>query len=129
MSNAAQITEAQRHFLQQKLQSQLVALEVQSRARLEGQSQAEHARQVLLQDADDATQQDGAHEVEGTVSDIGSLEFEALRSALQRIRGPTYGVCAECGVAIPFDRLSAEPQAVRCLPCATRQQHQEQRMA
>ena len=88
-------------------------------SQLDGLSQAESARQTLLQDADDASQRAGEHEVEGLVSDIESGEFNEVRNALQRIHGANYGLCVDCQVDIPFDRLRIEPQALRCIACQT----------
>ena len=41
----------------------------------------------------------------------------AIRAAQARIASGDYGVCAGCGRPIGFARLSAEPTAVRCVPC------------
>lgn len=94
-------------------------MEQQSAAHLAGLSQAEAARQTLLQDADDASQRAGIHEVEATVSNIESSEFDAIRSALHRLQGVGYGLCVDCGESIPFARLTLEPQALRCAACQT----------
>ena len=40
-----------------------------------------------------------------------------LRASLRRIEEGTYGVCTECGVDIPFERLTAAPLAHRCIDC------------
>jgi DnaK suppressor protein len=40
-----------------------------------------------------------------------------LRAALAAIEAGTYGVCVDCGAAIPEGRLRALPDAVRCVPC------------
>jgi RNA polymerase-binding protein DksA len=44
-------------------------------------------------------------------------EWRALRASLRRIEEGTYGVCTECGVDIPFERLTAAPLAHRCIDC------------
>lgn len=44
-------------------------------------------------------------------------EWRALRASLRRIDEGTYGVCTECGVEIPFERLAAAPLAHRCIDC------------
>ena len=82
------------------------------------------ARETLLQDADDARQRAGEHEVEGIISDVDSNEFKALSEALQRVHRSDYGLCVDCQAAIPFDRLQVEPQALRCLPCQARHERQ-----
>ncbi|MCO5100425.1 MAG: TraR/DksA family transcriptional regulator [Burkholderiaceae bacterium] len=44
-------------------------------------------------------------------------EWRGLRASLRRIDEGTYGVCTECGVDIPFERLVAAPLAHRCIDC------------
>jgi DnaK suppressor protein len=119
MPSAAHLSQDQRVVLANLLKSRLVDLERQRQSQLQGQSQAESARQTLLQDADDASQRSGEHEVEGIVSDIDSGEFNAISHALQRVHQADYGLCLDCHVAIPFDRLRLEPQALRCAACQT----------
>jgi RNA polymerase-binding transcription factor DksA len=50
--------------------------------------------------------------------DLG--EFRALEAARQRLRNGGYGVCADCGGDIGFERLKASPAALRCLQCQQR---------
>jgi DnaK suppressor protein len=119
MPPAAHLSQDQRVVLAKLLESRLVELERERESQLQGQSQVESARQTLLQDADDASQWSGEHEVEGIVSDIDSGEFNAIRDALQRVHRTDYGLCIDCQVAIPFDRLRLEPQALRCAACQT----------
>jgi RNA polymerase-binding protein DksA len=45
-------------------------------------------------------------------------EIHQIREALRRIAEGTYGVCAQCGVAIDPKRLKALPTATRCISCA-----------
>jgi len=101
------------------LESRLVDLERERESKLQGQSQAESARQTLLQDADDASQRSGEHEVEGIVSGIDSGEFNAISDAVQRVHHADFGLCIDCQTAIPFERLQLEPQALRCAACQT----------
>jgi DnaK suppressor protein len=117
MPSTATLTPDQRSALLQLLQTRLSGLERDRGAQLQGLTQAEAARQTLLQDADDAAQRASAHEVEAIVSDLDSAEYEQTRLALQRIHGATYGRCADCAAAIPFARLQIEPQALRCTAC------------
>ena len=44
-------------------------------------------------------------------------ELDAVAAALQRLADGGYGSCADCGTGIPFDRLKAEPWALRCVDC------------
>src|SRR5438045_2941767 len=49
--------------------------------------------------------------------DIG--ELLAIARAMQALREGEYGHCADCGADIPFERLLAEPSALRCVRCQT----------
>jgi RNA polymerase-binding protein DksA len=40
-----------------------------------------------------------------------------VETALARIADGTYGECIDCGVPIPYARLSAYPAAMRCVSC------------
>ncbi len=44
-------------------------------------------------------------------------ELRALEQA--RVRFPTdaFGMCPDCGAEIPFERLSVQPAALRCIDC------------
>jgi RNA polymerase-binding transcription factor DksA len=47
--------------------------------------------------------------------DIGELgEVEA---ALSRLADGSYGTCSDCGAAIGWPRLNAQPTAERCIAC------------
>jgi len=40
-----------------------------------------------------------------------------LEGALQRMDEGTYGLCADCGVALPFGRLYVVPESPTCASC------------
>jgi phage/conjugal plasmid C-4 type zinc finger TraR family protein len=44
-------------------------------------------------------------------------ELSDVDNALARMRGGSYGVCADCGDAIAPARLEAYPTATRCIEC------------
>jgi DnaK suppressor protein len=44
-------------------------------------------------------------------------ELNDVDDALARMRGGSYGTCADCGDAIAAARLAAYPTATRCLEC------------
>lgn len=52
------------------------------------------------------------------VDDVLRAEAAQIRAALARIENGTYGTCANCGDAIPAERLAAQPVATRCVKCA-----------
>ena len=49
-----------------------------------------------------------------------SHELREVQEALARIARPGFGDCADCARPIPWVRLRAEPQALRCLRCQER---------
>ncbi|WP_018132788.1 TraR/DksA C4-type zinc finger protein [Effusibacillus pohliae] len=49
--------------------------------------------------------------------DAASLRLALIDEALERMEDGTYGICAHCGQAIPFERLQAEPAAEFCVQC------------
>ena len=66
---------------------------------------------------------DGTVEAISRLTDIGvgeSLEvgLERTERALAKLDEGTYGLCDECGEAIPTARLRALPESVLCVACA-----------
>jgi len=119
MSSTHALSHAQLSVLLELLQSRLAALERRHAVQSGGLSQTESARQALLEDEGDPYERSGTQEVEGALSAVEDTKFAALENALQRIHGAGYGVCVDCGRRIPFERLSIEPQALRCTACQT----------
>ena len=54
-------------------------------------------------------------------ADVGRdlTELRSLEAARNRLAEGSYGVCADCGGDIGFERLRATPAAVRCIQCQT----------
>jgi RNA polymerase-binding transcription factor DksA len=117
MTITAHLLRDQRVVLEALLQTRLASLKNERISQLNGQSQVAAARDTLLQDADDASQQSGEYEVQGIRGDLNSEEFQKVSDALQRVHRMDYGVCVDCHQTIPFHRLEIEPQALRCATC------------
>jgi len=113
------LTPGQRALMESALLRRQHELEQQIEGQLGGHSRAEHAREVLLQDGDDAPARDADREVDLARSDRNIGELGAVNDALARLRTATYGICADCGVDIPFERLQHNPQVQRCVACQT----------
>jgi hypothetical protein len=47
---------------------------------------------------------------------------ELLHEALDRVDDGSYGLCVECGEAVPSDRLRAVPEAEACTGCEQRRE-------
>jgi DnaK suppressor protein len=45
------------------------------------------------------------------------LQLQRIAAALQAIKEGDYGHCEDCGKAIPFERLSVNPEAHCCIGC------------
>jgi len=74
---------------------------------------------------------DDEHDPEGATlsaewSRLAGLRADAERerddvdAALARVDDGRFGVCLDCGGAIPVARLVARPTATRCVPCAAK---------
>lgn len=106
MNSKGQLSTPQRYALSNLLRLRYSVLEQLREQQLPAQ-----------QEPDDAGQDAAANETTLAVLDIERDEFEAVRSALERIHGVGYGRCEACQMPIGYERLKAEPQALRCLAC------------
>ena len=102
---SAHLTTGQRALLRTELEQRQRQLDRRVAEHHGGLSRAEHAREVLQQDGDDAPQRESEREL-GEVS-----------QAIKRMDAGEYGLCGDCGTEIPYDRLRAEPWALRCVVC------------
>ena len=71
-------------------------------------------------DMKDVAGVEAAAVVGGAEVDRDIAEWSEIGAARRRIQDGSYGMCLDCGDEIQLDRLVAEPQAARCLPCQTR---------
>ena len=111
------LTVGQRALLEAELQQRQRALAGRLAAQSGGESRAEQAHEVLAQDAREAAQREGEREVGVALTELEERELSEVRQALARLREGRYGRCSACGCDIPFERLKAEPQALRCVSC------------
>ena len=114
------LNEEQRGALEGALRRRLADLDRRASLHIGGVSRAEHARDLLLQDGDDAPQRDADREVDLAITDRELAELGAVSQALQRLATGDYGRCSDCDAEIPFARLQVEPQALRCVACESR---------
>lgn len=114
------LSPAQKQQLQAQLLARREALASQGRSHLDGGSRAEHARELLLQDGDDATQRDAEREVDFARTDRDAVALAEIDAALQRLAAGHYGRCIECDEPIALARLQATPQVLRCVDCERR---------
>ncbi len=120
MKNQTTLSAGQHALLEAELLLRQQQLGRRLAEHLGGLSRVEHAHEVVQQDSDDAPQREGERELDIALSEIETHELAAVERALARMKSGGYGVCADCSSEIPFDRLKAEPWALRCVPCETR---------
>ncbi len=111
------LTPGQQALLETALVQKQQRLEQSLQAQLGGQDRVTHAREQLLQDADDAREHDAEREVDLARSDRNLEALREVNEALQRLRSPDYGLCIDCGKGIAFDRLQHSPEVLRCIDC------------
>jgi len=123
------LSPGQRALLQQVLQMRQHELDRRIALHPGGASRVEQARAALQQDGDDASQRrDVNHsdrEIDLARVDREIEELGAVSDALARVHDASFGHCADCGVAIPFDRLKLEPWALRCVGCQAQRERSQ----
>ena len=73
--------------------------------------QREEALAECAQSVPDPVAQRRSADLQVTIAEIDA--------ALARIDAGTYGICVQCGGAIPEERLELRPFAGRCVTCST----------
>ena len=116
------LTAGQRALLEAELVGRQRDLDRQLAEHQGGLSRAEHARELLNQDSDDISHREADRELDMALNDRELAELGAVSAALRRLKEGGYGVCADCGEDIAFDRLKVEPWALRCIACESRRE-------
>lgn len=70
-------------------------------------------------------EEDNAAEVAAFGDSLGltatlDAEYKSVLDALDRLEKGAYGVCAECGVQIAPERLTARPASILCVACQSK---------
>jgi len=118
-SMSTALTSGQKGLLETALLTQRQRLEGELTLQLGGTDRVTHAREQLLQDTDGETAHDADREVDLARSDATLQALRDIDAALQRLQDADFGLCADCGGAIAFDRLRLSPQVTRCITCQT----------
>lgn len=118
------LSETQIDELLAQIRQRLVVLEDEIGRKL-GEASQEFSAFERIGDSGDLSSilNEGEVEMSEALRDID--EWRGLRGALRRVDEGTYGVCVDCGVEIPFERLRASPMALRCVDCQTRAERRE----
>jgi DnaK suppressor protein len=119
------LTAGQRALLQSALEQRQRQLDRRLAEHHDGLSRAEHAHELLERDRDDLERTEDARQVDLTLSDHETQELGVVSRALLALQEGRYGECSDCGEPIPFDRLKAEPWAMRCVDCEAAHERQQ----
>jgi DnaK suppressor protein len=98
--------------------AQLKGLLEEERAEIlaEGSGAEDHEADL----ADDPGLRLSEREEVDAISALQQAQLAQVDSALARIEAGTYGICQDCGVGIPVERLEAMPAAAYCVNCQVR---------
>lgn len=111
------LTPGQKGLLETALLEQRQRLDSELTLQLGGADRVTHAREQLLQDTDGETAHDADREVDLARSDATLQALRDIDAALARLKDADFGLCADCGGGIAFDRLRLSPQVTRCITC------------
>ncbi|MBT9491959.1 MAG: TraR/DksA C4-type zinc finger protein [Paucibacter sp.] len=117
------LTPGQYAVLEAALLQRQGSLEQELQTQLGEQGRVEHAREQLLQDADGEHAHATDREVDLARSDANLEALRQVNAALQRLRDAEFGLCSDCGAAIAFERLNANPEVLRCITCQAAKEH------
>ena len=100
---------------------ELKALLLERRRAMQAQMQ-QNQENLAPPSADEGAvlQRNVAREVDQALSDLDTADQVRIDRALEKMEDGSYGLCGECGCAIPFERLKIEPQTQHCVACKSR---------
>ena len=100
---------------------ELKALLLAARRSLEAQMQQNRENLAPpAADQDGIEQGNVVREVDQALTNIDAADVKRIDHALEAMEDGSYGLGAEWGCAIPFDRLKIEPQTQHCVACKSR---------
>jgi DnaK suppressor protein len=117
------LTERQIEELTLRLSGRTRALAARVREELAA-SDVQHYRDLAgaVTDTGDEALAHALVDMDTTIIDRHVIELRDIEAARERMNNETYGICADCGAAVAYERLAAYPTAKRCVRC---QQHRE----
>lgn len=115
----------QETHLKRRLLARRELLRDEIRAALQASSEERHRELAgAVHDAGDDSVADLLVDVNLKGMDRDASELTAVGEALDRMSRGEYGGCADCGTAIGYARLEAQPSALRCIECEARHERQ-----
>lgn len=107
-----------------QLRQMRTTLLAQVRAQRGGRvGRAEAAADALDNVGDDWAQANAERDLSIALEERESAELVAIDAALKRVADGSYGLCLDCGEALPTARLHANPTALCCVACQDKREH------
>jgi RNA polymerase-binding protein DksA len=113
------LTHEQIEALTTRLDDRQRALLLETRDEMQRTDQRQYAEVVDRAPVDEGDQAIGVELADLNLEMMNRhmREIRDIEAAKARIEDGSYGTCAECGRDIGFDRLLAQPTALRCVDC------------
>jgi len=115
----AALTHEQLETLRRRLDDRQRALLVETRDELADADQRQYAEVVSRAPVDEGDQSVGVELADLNMEMMNRhiREIREIEAAKARMDDGSYGICRECGRDIGFERLLAQPTALRCRDC------------
>ncbi|WP_244851489.1 TraR/DksA family transcriptional regulator [Caballeronia sp. SL2Y3] len=117
------LSRSQRRLLELRLRAREQEIRAGIRRRVEDGAASYASLNGSAHDQGDEALADLAAEIDRAVNASEAAELEAIAVAHVRLANGRYGFCANCGEPIGYERLLAQPTAMRCIRCQTRHEH------
>ena len=115
------LTMEQRGELEAALASRYQALIDEARAEIERSGSSTYEDMAgQVGDAGDESVADLLSDLGATLAERTQQQIREVDAARRRLQDGSYGICIDCGLEIPYERLHAYPTALRDIPCQTR---------
>ena len=112
------LTDEQLRMLKDQLEKRFYALRETIRQELLASDEQRYIDLAgTVHDTGDASVADLLEDVDLATVDRHVDEIRAIDAALMHIAHATYGICSDCEEPIDFERLKAQPTALRCYRC------------
>ena len=114
------LTVDQRGTLEATLASRHQALVDEVRAEIERSGNSTYEDMAgQVGDSGDESVADLLSDLGATLTERTLQQIRDVDAARRRLRDGSYGICIDCGLEIPYERLLAYPTALRDIPCQT----------
>jgi RNA polymerase-binding transcription factor len=113
------LTHEQLDTLRRRLDDRQRALLAETRDEVQNTEQRQYAEAISRPPVDEGDQSVGVELADLNLEMMNRhiREIREIEAAKARMDDGSYGTCAECGREIGFERLLAQPTALRCRDC------------